>query len=36
MNKYAVLALMAGVLWGTTGLFTRTLGGMGLVSLICC
>ena len=33
MNKYAVLALMAGVLWGTTGLFTRTLGTMGLVSL---
>jgi drug/metabolite transporter (DMT)-like permease len=33
MNKYAVLALMAGVLWGTTGLFTRTLGSMGLVSL---
>jgi len=33
MNKYAVLALLAGVLWGTTGLFTRTLGGMGLISL---
>ena len=33
MNKYAVLALLAGVFWGITGLFTRTMGAMGLASL---
>ena len=33
MNKYAISAILAGCFWGCTGLFTRTLGALGLSSL---
>ena len=33
MKKYELCALMAALLWGLTGIFTRTLNSMGLVSM---